>query len=87
MAMARFGRWGANLAVRIPLEIVEATGLSAGECVSLEVRDGDIVIHRNQAKARARADALTAVEEIVAERGKHSLGGQSIRELIDEGRR
>jgi antitoxin MazE len=40
------GKWGKNLAVRLPGEVVKATGLSDGERVEIETRDGHIVIRR-----------------------------------------
>jgi antitoxin component of MazEF toxin-antitoxin module len=79
------GRWGKNLAVRIPFEIARVAELSEGEQVEIEVRDDDIVIHRPIARARAEAEA--AAEEIIAESRAHSLGAFTIRELLEEGRR
>jgi antitoxin component of MazEF toxin-antitoxin module len=79
------GKWGKNLAVRIPLEIAKATQLSDGKQVEIETRDGDIVIRRPV--DRARADAQLAAEEILSERKRHSLGKISIRALVEEGRR
>ena len=40
------GKWGKNLAVRFPGEIVKATGLREGERVEIETHDGDIVLRR-----------------------------------------
>jgi antitoxin MazE len=40
------GKWGKNLAVRIPGKIVKAAGLSDGERVDIETHDGNIVIRR-----------------------------------------
>jgi antitoxin MazE len=40
------GKWGKNLAIRLPGEIVKAAGLNDGERVEIETRDGDIVIRR-----------------------------------------
>jgi antitoxin MazE len=40
------GRWGKNLAVRFPGEIVKACGLSDGERVEIEAQDGNIVLRR-----------------------------------------
>jgi antitoxin MazE len=85
MAQAILGRWGRNLAVRLPLEVVKAAGLRTGERVEVEARGSDIVIRK--VDADAIADAQAAAEEILRERKHHSLGGISIRELIDEGRR
>ncbi len=85
MATVTIGRWGKNLAVRIPFEIARAAELSEGEQVEIEVRDDDIVIHRPAVRARAEAEVVA--EEIIAESCSHSLGTCTIRELIEEGRR
>lgn len=87
MSKVIVGRWGKSLAVRVPLDIVRAAGLSDGETVDVEVLDGDILIRRRAAKAEARRDAEAAVAEIVIHAKGHKLGGLSIRELRDEGRR
>ena len=85
MSQVTVGRWGKNLAVRVPLEIAKASGLSEGERVQIEAHDGDIVIRRPA--ARARADAEAAAEEIIGESRSYSLGRITIRQLIEEGRR
>jgi len=85
MSQVTVGRWGKNLAVRVPLEIAKASGLSEGERVQIEAHDGDIVIRRPV--ARARADAGAAAEEIIGESRSYSLGRITIRQLIEEGRR
>ena len=46
MSQITVGRWGKSLAVRLPGEIVKETGLTDGERVEIEARDGDIVIRR-----------------------------------------
>jgi antitoxin MazE len=46
MAQVTVGKWGKNLAVRFPGEIVTAAGLSEGERVKIETQDGNILIHR-----------------------------------------
>ena len=46
MGQVIIGRWGKNLAVRFPGEIAEEAGLSLGDRVEVEVRDGDIVLRR-----------------------------------------
>jgi antitoxin MazE len=38
------GRWGKNLAIRLPGEIVKAAGLSNGERLDIETHDREIVI-------------------------------------------
>ena len=40
------GKWGKNLAIRLPGEIVRAVGLNDGERVAVEAQDGKIVICR-----------------------------------------
>ena len=85
MAYVTVGKWGKNLAIRFPFNIAKAAGLSDGERVEIETRDRDIVIRRPD--TGAAADALAAAEEIIEESGSHSLGGVTIRELLDEGRR
>ena len=87
MSQAKVGKWGNNLAIRVPLEIARASGLSDGEKVEIEAIDGDILIRRTAARARRRSQAEAAAAEIVGESGNHSLGGISIRDLIEEGRR
>ena len=85
MAYATIGKWGKNLAIRFPLEIARAAGLSDGERIEIEARDGAIVIRRPDADAAAEAQA--AAEEIIEESRRQSLGDVTIRELLDEGRR
>ena len=87
MSQATVGRWGKNLAVRIPLSVAKAAGLSEGERVEIDVRDGDLIIRRPEARARARSDAEAAAAEIISERKRYTLGGLSIRALREEGRR
>lgn len=87
MSQVIVGKWGKSLAVRVPLDVAAAAGLTDGEVVEIEAVDGIIVIRRDEAKAEARRDAERAAEEIIEMAKGHSLGGLSIRELIDEGRR
>lgn len=81
------GKWGKNLAIRVPFEIARSTGLSNGEEVEIEALDGDILIRRSAAHVRNRMDAEQASAEIIANSKTHSLRGISIRELREEGRR
>lgn len=87
MPRAIVGKWGNNLAIRVPLEIARTTGLADGEQVEIEVQDGNLMIRRPEAHARARADAAASATEIVAESDRYTLGEVSIRELLEEGRR
>jgi antitoxin MazE len=46
MAHARVGKWGNNLAVRLPGEIVRASHLRDGERLEIEARSDTIVMRR-----------------------------------------
>lgn len=81
------GKWGKNLAIRVPMDVARASGLADGETVEIEAIDGDLVVHRRTARAQARQDAQNAADEIIAESRRHSLGDTSIRDLLDQGRR
>ena len=85
MAQAVIGKWGKNLAVRLPIEVVKAAGLHIGERVDVEARGNDIVIRRSNADALA--DAQAAAEEIIRESENFSLDEAEILEMIREGRR
>jgi antitoxin component of MazEF toxin-antitoxin module len=85
MSRVTVGKWGKNLAIRVPFELAETSGLSEGEEVEIESKDGDLVIHRPT--VRARADALKAAAEIRKHAKGRSLGGVSIKNLLNDGRR
>jgi antitoxin component of MazEF toxin-antitoxin module len=87
MSHSVVGKWGKNLAIRVPMDVARAAGLMDGERVEIETQDGDIVVRRRAAQAQARLDAEAAAEEIMAESHAHSLNDISIRELLDDGRR
>ena len=46
MSQVTVGKWGKNLATRIPGEIVRAAGLRNGERLDIETHDGEIVVRR-----------------------------------------
>lgn len=87
MTQVIVGKWGKNLAIRVPFEIARSSGLSDGEEVEIEALDGNILIRRSAAHARTRQEAEKAAAEIIADSKKHSLRGVSIRDLREEGRR
>lgn len=86
MTQVIVGKWGKNLAIRVPFDVARESGLNDGEEVQIEALDGDILIRRSAAHVRSRQDAEKAAAEIIAESKKYSLGGLSIRDLLDEGR-
>lgn len=81
------GKWGKNLAIRVPLEIAREAGLSDGEDVEIEAVDGDILIRRSAARTRGLEQAKAAAAEIIADSKGRSLSGVSIRDLREDGRR
>lgn len=89
MTQAIVGKWGKSLAIRVPLDVVRAIGLREGESVEIEESDGELHIRRKAGKidAETRRRSLAAVEEMRREASKFNLGGITIRELIDEGRK
>lgn len=87
MTKATIGTWGKSLAVRVPADVARLAGLSEGEAVEIETVNGDIVIRRNEARDERRRRAERAAAAIRAARKGRTLGGISIRELIDEGRK
>jgi len=87
MSHSVVGKWGKNLAIRVPTDVARAAGLMDGEKVQIETQDGDIVVRRLAFRAQAREQAAAAAEEIIAESSAHPLGDISIAELTGEGRR
>ncbi|NEG78213.1 AbrB/MazE/SpoVT family DNA-binding domain-containing protein [Bifidobacterium avesanii] len=49
---ATIAKWGNSAGVRIPRDIREAIGIEEGSTVSMEVRDGSIVLRPVQTPAR-----------------------------------
>jgi len=43
-------KWGKNLAIRFPSEVVKAAGLCDGDRVDVETHDGNILIRRPNAR-------------------------------------
>jgi antitoxin MazE len=46
MSHIRVGKWGKNLALRVPGDIASEIGLKEGERVEIEAHDGEIVVRR-----------------------------------------
>jgi len=85
MPKVTIGKWGKNAALRMPVEIMKATGLQVGEQVEVEIEGRKVVITRPADLRRAEAEA--AAERIIKRSEGHSLRGLSIRDLINEGRK
>ena len=86
MSLSVVGKWGKNLAIRLPMDVAQASGLADGETVEIEMQGGDLVVRRCAAHVRARQDAEAAATEITADSHNHSLGTVSFRELLEDGR-
>ena len=86
MTQVIVGKWGKNLAIRFPSEIVKASGLNDGERVEVETEDGAIVIRR--AIPRFTLDELfegkTPQEWRAAYAGVFDWGPDLGREAIEE---
>jgi antitoxin component of MazEF toxin-antitoxin module len=87
MSHSVVGKWGKNLAIRVPTEIARAAGLADGERVEVQTQDGDLIIRRSEARARSHQDAEAAADEIAAASRQYTLGDASIRDLLEDGRR
>ena len=87
MSSVIVGTWGKSLAIRIPLDVAREAGLEEGEKVEIATHNGDLVIHRPEARARQQREAEEAAREIIEESKRHTLGDVSIRNLLDDGRR
>jgi antitoxin MazE len=46
MSKVTVGKWGKNLAIRFPGEIVKAVDIRNGEKLEIGTRDGDIIVRR-----------------------------------------
>ena len=53
MSRSVVGKWGKNLAIRVPMDVARAACLMDGEKVEIETLDGDIVVRRRAAHAQA----------------------------------
>lgn len=55
MGQVTVGKWGNNLAVRLPGEIVQAVSLHDGERVDVSVVDGQVLIRRVEPRVTLQA--------------------------------
>ncbi len=86
MVQVTVGKWGNNLAVRLPGEVVEAIRLRDGERVDIEAQDGDVVIRRAEPRV-ALADLFrgkTAEAWRAEYAGAYDWGPDIGREVVPE---
>jgi antitoxin MazE len=86
MAQALLGKWGNNLAVRLPGEIVRAAHLREGERIEIESQADTIVIRRLEPAVTLEEvfHGKTATEWRAAYAGAYDWGPDIGREIIDE---
>jgi antitoxin MazE len=87
MSRVRVGKWGKSLAIRVPSDVAQAIGLSDGEQVEIEPIDGELRVRRSGISEDAKLRARKAMAELLELAKGHTLGGISIKDLINEGRR
>lgn len=87
MTQALVGKWGDNLAIRVPADVAETAGLRDGERVEMQARDGEIVVRRSDIFAEQQERARQALEDIIERSKRYSLGGLKIKDLLTEGRK
>ena len=63
------GKWGANLAVRLPRDIAQTAGFTSGTSVQVEARRGEVVIR--SAQPRYTLDEL--LEGVTPEAMRHAF--------------
>jgi antitoxin MazE len=86
MSQVTVGKWGKNLAIRFPAQIVRAAELNDGERLEIEARDGDIVIRRAEPhfKLEELFRAKSPEEWRAAYRLTFDWGPDVGREVVDE---
>lgn len=85
MTKVTIGKWGKSAALRLPSDVLRAADLKVGDQVEVETRDRKIVVGIPNEHLRKKA-AVAAARIIKRSKGQ-SLGGLSIRDLINEGRK
>jgi antitoxin component of MazEF toxin-antitoxin module len=86
MAHALLGKWGNNLAVRLPGEIVRAAHLREGERIEIETQADTIVIRRLEPVVTLEElfQGNTSTEWRAAYARAYDWGPDRGREIIDE---
>ena len=77
-------RWGNSLGVRIPRDIAERVGLSAGDSVDVEAKGGHIIISVRRPRPCYRLADLLVGMTPDAMRDAFDWGPDVGREIVDE---
>lgn len=86
MAQAVIGRWGKNLAIRLPAEVVKTAGLDEGERVEI-VSSGDEVVVRKlpaQFTAESMFSGMSPSDWRALYRAAYDWGEDRGRERVEE---
>lgn len=75
------GKWGANLAVRLPRDVAQTAGFISGSSVEVEARPGEVVIR--SAQPRYTLDELLDGVTPEAMRDAFRWGDDVGREAVD----
>jgi antitoxin MazE len=75
------GRWGGNLAIRLPRDIAAEAGLSDGDRVEIEAKPGEVTIRAP--RPRFLLDELIAGMTPEAMRSAFDWGGDQGRESLE----
>ena len=86
MAEAVLGKWGKNLALRLPVNVARAARLEIGERVEVELRDSEIVIRRRAPRFGAAQlfKGRSAKYWRAAYAGAFDWGADAGREVVEE---
>lgn len=75
------GRWGANVAVRLPRDVAQTAGFASGTTVEVEARRGEVLIR--SAKPRYTLDELLEGTSPEAMRDAFDWGDDVGREAVE----
>ena len=75
------GKWGSNLAVRLPRDVAQTAGFASGTAVEVEARRGEVLIR--SAKPRYTLDELLEGTTPEAMRAAFDWGDDVGREVVE----
>ena len=86
MAQAVIGRWGRNLAIRLPAEVVKAASLGEGERVEIVSSGDEVVVRKLPAELTAELmfSGRSPREWRALYRAAYDWGEDQGRERVDE---